>query len=573
MNRPTYTSRVSMTIMGQRGAALEMARGRIVLVSAFFILFYLVVAVRLFDLTIMQGELQRMMDDNGSVAAPLAPEAKPERRADLIDRNGVLLATSVKSTALFADPKLIIDPPYAAAELVKLFPNLDRKKLEAQLRGKSRYVPLAKNITAKQAEAVIRIGEPGLAFQREYRRVYPQGAMTSHIVGYTSSDNQGLAGVERSLNDKLVKQAEPVSLSIDVRLQHILRREMLSSMTHFEGIASAGLIMDANTGEILASASLPDFDPHHPKNPNDPAMFNRASLGVYEMGSTFKIFSTAAALEKQQLPMSTTFDASKPLQRGRFRISDYKGEYRVMTIPEIFTVSSNIGTALMAEQLGTEKLRQVYADLGLLAPPKVELEEVGKPLVPSPWSPLSTLTASYGHGIAVSPLQVVSAVATVVNGGLKVQPTLVKKSGNPADATAVRVLSPQVSAHMRQLLRLVVEDGTGGNADVKGYRVGGKTGTAEKSGTTRKGYDRKRLTSSFVGTFPVDDPKYIVFIMVDEPKGQKDSYGYATAGWVAAPYVGKVIAGMGGVLGLMPNENAPDIAAPLQQYVNLTGHH
>ncbi len=572
MMRPFGTSRVSMTIMGQRGGALETARARVVLISAVFALVYLIMTVRLFDLTVMQGALSHVMQDDGTeVAAPPTPPTKPERRADIIDRNGVLLATSVKSVALFADPEIIVDAPYVATELVKLFPSLNREKLEKQLSGKGRYVSLAKELTPQQQDAVIRIGDPGLAFENTYRRVYPQGNLTAHMVGYDSSDNKGLAGIERSMNDVLMASDKPVQLALDIRLQHILRREVERSMAHFRGIGGAGLVMDTRTGEVLAATSLPDFDPHHPRNPNDNAMFNRFSLGVYEMGSTFKIFSTAAHLEVKQPSMSETFDASQPLRRGRFVINDYKGEDRVMTIPEIFMVSSNIGTALMANATGAQNVQRIYRDLGLLDPAKVELAEIGKPMVPHPWSEISNLTASFGHGIAVSPLQVASAVATVVNGGLKVQPTLLKKDAADTPATAVRILSSRTSAHMRQLMRLVVEKGTGKNANVVGYRVGGKTGTAEKSGIG--GYDHKRLISSFVGAFPIDDPRYVVFVMVDEPKPAADSYGYATAGWVAAPAVGKVITNMGTVLGLMPDASAPEIATPLHQYVHLVKSH
>ena len=339
--RPFGASRVSMTIMGHRGGALETARARVVLISAVFALVYLIMAVRLFDLTVMQGALAHVMQDDTEMATPVAPLKKPDRRADIIDRNGVLLATSVKSVALFADPKIIVDAPYVAAELVKLFPKLSRAKLEKQLNGGGRYVSLAKELTPQQQQAVIRIGDPGLAFENTYRRIYPQGNLTAHMVGYASSDNNGLAGVERSLNTTLMASDKPVQLAMDVRMQHILRREVARSMAHFRGIGGAGVVMDTRTGEVLAATSLPDFDPHHPRNPNDNAMFNRVSLGIYEMGSTFKIFSTAAHLEVKQPSMSETFDASEPLRRGRFVINDYKGEDRVMTIPEIFMVSSN----------------------------------------------------------------------------------------------------------------------------------------------------------------------------------------------------------------------------------------
>ncbi|MBU0858477.1 MAG: penicillin-binding protein 2 [Alphaproteobacteria bacterium] len=560
--------KMAMKIPGTRGSALDLARGRLVVVSVFFALFYILIAVRLFDLTILQGELQK---DSMNVATP-APQVTAEAealRADIVDRNGVLLATSLETPSLYVDPAMVANPAQAAQDLTAALPDLRYEDILQKLQRKSRFVWIKRNLTPEEQYKVLLIGEPGFAFKSEKRRIYPQGELAAHMVGYTNVDGMGLAGVERSFDKLLKAGGKPLTLTLDIRLQHILRRETMAAMKEFSGTGAAGLVMDVGTGEILAAVSLPDFDPHNPTAVGDAAVFNRLTLGVYELGSTFKLFSTAALLEKNGGKLDMTFDAREPLVRGRFRINDYHAEKRIMTVPEVFMVSSNIGAALMGEYVGTEGLQNFYSDLGFMAPSPLAIEEIGKPIIPRPWRDINTLTASYGHGIAVSPLQMVTAAATVLGDGIVVTPTIVaghvKNNQNRRD---LRVISPQTAHRLRQLMRLVVTDGTGNSADVPGYRVGGKTGTAEQPGP-RGGYDKRKLISSFLGVFPSDAPRYVVFVMVQDPKGTKATYGYATGGWVGAPAVKHVIEALGPMMNVTPHvENADaDIATPLKRYI------
>ena len=322
--------------------------------------------------------------------------------------------------------------------------------------------------------------------------------------------------------------------------------------------------MDASTGEVLAAVSLPDFKPHHYQEAKEQSQFNRYSQGVYELGSVFKIFSTAAMIEKKDVKIGQHFDVREPIKVGRFQIRDYHPEGRVLTLPEVFIHSSNIGSAMMGQAIGTQELKDFYRDLGLLKAPEFGVSEVGKPLIPSPWREVNTLTASYGHGIAVSPLQLVAATSSILNGGVLVEPKIVKSIDQKNDGV-LRVVSPETSHRMRQLLRLAVTQGTGGKADVAGYLVGGKTGTAEKPG--RGGYNRKRLISSFLGAFPMNDPRYVVFAMVDEPQGSKATYGYATGGWVGAPTVARIVSSMVSILGISPIEEKEKFESTLMRYV------
>ncbi len=566
----------AMKMIGARRSALDMAHGRLVLVSAFFALLFMMVGARAFDLSLIQGEwLSSSLSGNGHARSDVVLAAPP--RGDILDRNGVLLATSLETPSLYADPSLVLEPEKVARALVDVLPSLSYGTVLQKLQRKGRFVWIARNLTPNEQYEVLKIGSPGLDFKTEYRRIYPQGGMAPHMIGYTDVDGHGLAGIERSF-DKLLNAGEaPLTLALDMRLQHILRREVRKAAQTFTGEGGAGLIMDVSNGEILAAYSWPDFDPHNPGAAKDRALFNRLTLGVYELGSTFKIFSTAALLETKKVALSHGFDARKPLKRGRYTITDYHPEKRILTVPEVFMYSSNIGSALMGEMVGSTALQDFYRDLGLLTPVALEINEVGRPLVPEPWRDINTLTASYGHGLAVTPLQMVAAASSIVGGGTVIRPRLVldHEKDNARVQTDVRVVSPQTAHRMRQLMRLVVTDGTGKMADVPGYRVGGKTGTAEKPGPG--GYSHKRLISSFMGFFPMEEPRYAVFIMVDEPHGTKESFGYATAGWVAAPAVGRVIAAMGALLGVHPEEDTNGmhdvLAASLKQYVHDRSKH
>ncbi|HOO80883.1 MAG TPA: penicillin-binding protein 2 [Alphaproteobacteria bacterium] len=567
--------RNTVKIEGERSSALDLARGRLVLMSGFFILVYMVFAVRAFDLAIIQGHA--IAPDNGQIAESnmLNINGETPRRADITDRNGALLATTLKTASLYADPRLIADADAAAKKLIIIFPDLKYGDILQKLQSQKRFVWLQRNVSPDQQYQVLQIGEPGLEFEEGYKRFYPQGALAAHLLGYGNVDAQGLAGIERSFN-KHLGGGHDLKLTLDIRLQHVLRREMLKAVEEFEAIGAAGAIMDVTTGEILAGVSLPDFNPHDPGRADKDAIFNRLTLGAYELGSVFKIFSTAAFFEAHDVPMSTTFDASEPIKIGRHTIHDYHAEDRVLTIPEVFMYSSNIGSALMGRAVGTDALRSFYRDLGLLDPLDFEVREVTRPLVPHPWREVNTLTASYGHGVSTTPLQLITAVSSIVNGGYLVKPSLVldEQSDEEEPGKDIRIVSAETAQRMRQLLRLVVTDGTAKKAEVKGYRVGGKTGTAEKIADGR--YDSKKKISSFVGIFPMDEPRYAVFIMVDEPKGQKHTWNYATGGWVAAPAVARVIASMAAILGISPaGDNTPEnhFGESLKQFVSTKEEH
>ena len=556
--------RTSIEFTGQKRTALDMARGRLTLLGLFFIFAYIIVAGKIVDLTIIQGELKKG-EDTSYLERPAVPE-EHIGRADIVDRNGVILARSLTTASLSADPRYVGDAKALARQLTGIFPDLSYGDTLQKLQSDKHFVWIKRNITPDQQYKILYLGNPGLQFEEEQRRLYPQGTLAAHIVGYTSVDGRGLGGLEAGFDKLLSNSEDPLVSTIDVRIQHALRRETYNAMKKFNGIAGAGMVMDVRTGEVLAAVSLPDFDPQKVDEKNKDAMFNRLSLGVFEPGSTFKIFTTAAAIEDAGASMDQTYDATAPIQIGRFKISDYHAERRVLSLPEVFMHSSNIGSVKMAQSVGTAEFRNFLADLGLFKAPDIEIPEVGMPLVPKPWKEIHTMTASFGHGIAVSPLQLVTAASSIMNGGLLVKPTLVldKTGERRKEKSDVRVVSEKTAHRMRQLMRLVVTDGTGANADVAGYNVGGKTGTADKN--SGKGYDRNKRRSSFLGFFPVENPKYAVYVMVDEPKGNKESYGYATAGWVAAPAVKKVIESIVSIEGIKPEES-DELAHTLDSYV------
>lgn len=564
------SSHAPTRLIGARKSALDVARGRLVFIGFVIALAYILLAARMTDLTLIQGELPRLTRATAQEqTTPQTPAVLESLRGDIIDRNGVLLARSLKTPSLYADPALIADPETVARDLVQVLPDLNYGDVLQRLQRKNRFVWIKRNISPNEQHAILMLGHPGLNFQDESHRIYPQGPLTAHMVGYTNVDGDGLAGIERSFNDLLKSGQSPVQLSLDIRLQHIVRRELARTIREFDAIGGIGAIMDVRTGELLAAVSAPDFNPHELPPGNDPAMFNRLTLGVYEMGSTFKIFSTAALLELRNPGMGQQFDAREPIRLGRFQIRDFHGQNRYLTIPEVFMHSSNIGSAKMAEMIGTVALRDFYRDLGLMDRTPIELGEVGRPLVPAPWRDINTMTAAYGHGIAVTPVQTLSAVASIANGGVLVHPNLVvdlsdKKARRTKD---IRIVSERTAHRMRQLMRLVVSDGTARGADIPGLKVGGKTGTAEKAGGG--GYQRKQILSSFIGIFPSDAPRYALLVMIDEPKGTAATHGYATGGWVAAPAAGRIVSAMAPVLGIVPEDPDPknDIATPLKQFV------
>lgn len=543
---PNLAARRELRLTGNRAAALEVGRTRLLVAGMVFAMAFTVVGARLVDLALWSTA------DTRREARSAAPAQYATGRADIVDRNGIVLATSVPTASLYADPRLIRDPARAATALVGVLPDLSLGEVQAKLASGRSFVWLKRNLTPREHFEVNRLGIPGLNFRREFQRIYPMGSLAAHSVGFTDVDSGGLSGAERAFDKVLNDSTAPLRLSLDIRVQHILREEIAAAMDRFHAIGAAGVVLDARTGETLAMASLPDFDPNHAGAAVDDARFNRATLGVYEMGSVFKIFTTAQALDSEAVTLNDGFDTSKPIRAARYTITDFKPKNRWLSVPEIFMYSSNIGTALMAMQVGTKGQQAFLSALGLTQPARIELGEVGAPLLPERWSDISTLTISYGHGISVSPIQVATAVSSIVNGGILVPATILAKPAG-AQVEGRRVVSESTSRSMRDLMRLVVREGTGGKADVNGLLVGGKTGTSDKLVNGR--YVRNKRIASFVGAFPMTDPRYVVLVMVDEPKGLKETFNYATGGWVAAPAVGKVVERIAPILGVAPVTN------------------
>ncbi len=554
--------RVSVRIDGAAKQAVEVGRTRLVVAGTLFALAFAIIGLRLFDLMVLRGGAEP------SLASTSGKVVVTAERASIVDRNGVLLATNLKTASLYAEPRRVMDAADSADKLVAVLPGLDRDAVLAKLTSGRSFVWLKRNLTPRQQYEVNRLGLPGLSFQSEERRVYPHGALFAHVLGFTDVDNRGLSGVEKYFDNLLRdpgRDGRPLQLSVDVRVQHALRQEMMYSMAKFRAKGGAGLVLDVRSGEVIAMVSLPDFDPNRIQGVGDAALFNRATLGVYEMGSTFKAFTLAMALDTGTVNFRSGYDASKPIRISRFVIRDYRGKGRWLSVPEIFMYSSNIGAAKMAMDVGAARQREFLGRFGLLERLPIELPEVGTPLVPARWGDVTTMTVSYGHGIAVTPLQLAAGVGATVNGGIMIPPTLVKR----ADGDAVpgrRVISAKTSASIRRLMRLVVSQGTASKARVPGYLVGGKTGTADKP--FAGGYRDRALISSFVGAFPMNAPQYLVLAVLDEPRGTKETFNFATGGWTAAPLVGRVISRIGPLLGVEPvDENARDVRKAM--YVNL----
>jgi len=551
-----------LRLEGSGKQAIETAHHRLMVGGVLFVVAFAVVGLRVVDVTMLkEGHEPRVTQHN-------RPTGAERDRADIVDRNGELLATSLSTASLYANPKLILDANDAAAKLAKALPGgASEKDLARRLASDRSFVWVQRNLSPRQQFAVNRLGIPGLFFQRDERRVYPHGALTAHILGFTDIDNRGLAGIEQSYDDRLRQPENPLQLTIDIRLQHVVRQELAAAVEEFRAIGGAALVLDVATSEVLALVSLPDFDPNAPGTAESDTRFNRITLGTYEPGSTFKIFNTAAALDFGVASLRDGYDASKPIQVSRFSISDYKGQKRWLSVPEIMMYSSNIGSARMGVDLGRERQRQFLSRLGMLKAAQFDLPEVATPLIPNPWRDINVMTVAFGHGISVTPLNVVVGVSAVVNGGILRPATLIKRpEGTPVPGE--RVLTQRTSEQMRALMRLVVERGSGKSANVPGYAVGGKTGTAEKIVKGR--YHRDMRISSFAGAFPMNAPRFVIYAMLDEPKGNKATHGYATAGWVVAPLVGRLVNQIAAIYGVPPvDENAPEFQFRDQTLINV----
>ena len=541
------------------------AKARVALAIAAFAAVYGVIATRLV--------MHAVAPDVHVARRSTAQDAVATARPDILDRNGEILATDVKAPSLFAEPRKLIDVDEAVELLTAVLPDLDAGELRERLASKRGFVWLKREIPTKQQQEIHHLGIPGLGFLDENKRVYPNGQEVSHVIGHVNIDNQGIAGIEKWLDasglaalhtagfatDRL---QNPITLALDLRVQHALRDELLASQEKFKAKAAAGLVTDVRTGEVIALVSLPDYDPNNPRQAIDPTRINRITTGVYEMGSTYKALTLAMALDSGKVTLASTFDARVPLRYGKFSIGDYHAQNRVLSVPEIFTYSSNIGTpgqAVVFYQddvvVGVEHHRAFLKKLGQLDRLRTELPESAEPLVPKRWGELNTVTIAFGHGLSVAPLQAVMAVGALLNGGYLIPPTFLKRSEPEARALAKIVVKPETSEKMRYLMRLNAEKGTAAKADVKGYYIGGKTGTSEKVVGGR--YSKTKVFNTFMAILPADQPRYLLTVMLDEPQATPETHGFTTSGWNAAPTTGKVIARIAPLLGIEPRFDLP----------------
>ncbi len=504
--------------------------------------------------------------DNHGARRTAAQDAIATARPDIVDRNGEVLATDVKAPSLFGEPRRIIDKDEAIELLTAALPDLDTGEVRDRLSSKKGFVWLKREITPLQQQEIHRLGIPGIGFLRENKRVYPTGNEVAHLIGLVNIDNQGIAGMEKWLDNNGLadlhragfatdRLQRPVELSVDLRVEHALRDELLKAKEKYKAKAASGLVCNVKTGEIVAMVSLPDFDPNNPREAHDPDRINRLTTGVYEMGSTFKALTLAMALDSGKANLGTMFDARGALHYGKFAIHDTHPLGRAISLQEVFTFSSNVGAARIALAQGVEAHKAFLRKMGQLDRLRTELPESASPIVPKRWSELNTITIAFGHGLSVAPLQAVMGINAVMNGGYLIPPTFLKRSEEEAKAMAKKVIKSETSEKMRYLMRLNAEIGTARQAEVKGYYIGGKTGTSEKVVNGR--YSKKQVLNSFTAIVPADNPQFQVLVMLDEPKALPETHGFITSGWNAVPTGGKVIARIAPLLGLEPRFDLP----------------
>ncbi|UFN47407.1 penicillin-binding protein 2 [Roseomonas sp. OT10] len=536
-----------------RRAALERSRGRLVLAAAGFGLLFTAVAAKLTFATLIDPREPRRIAVRTSATVQHATASTT--RGTITDRNGEILAVSLPVTALVANPRVIEDPAKLADRLIRILPNLDRERLIQRLSGDRSFAYISRGLTPRETQQVNDLGVAGLEFRNAERRYYPQGRAAVHILGNVDVDGEGISGVERYFEERLrLRPEDALRLSIDVRVQIAMRDAVQAAITDYNGIGGAGVVLDINTGEVIAMVSLPDYDANDIGAAAPEQRFNRVTVGTYEPGSTFKLLTAAMAFEAGTTTMNGGYDASRPIRYGRFTISDFKGKNRWLTVPEILAYSSNLGAAHMAAAVGPTRHREFMGRMGMLSRLQIELPETAGTLSPpaSAWKEINTFTIGFGHGISVTPLHVVTGVAALADGGILRQPTLLAQPPG-AQREGRQVVSRATSDNIRKLMRLVVTEGSAKGADVPGYFVGGKTGTAQKTGP-RGGYLADKRIAAFVGAFPINAPRYAIYVMVDEPRPNARSHGYATAGWVAAPAAGSVISRIAPILGLVPED-------------------
>ena len=535
--------------------ALSVCRSRVLVAILGFCFVYTVIAVRLFGICVW-GNIGRERTVEEAMHHDILP-VSPIKRADIIDRNGTVVATSLPTVNLFANPKKIINPQKAAQDLVKVLPELKYEDVIPKLKRRGSFVYLKRNLTPSQQYEINALGIPGLYFEDGEKRIYPHSNLLAHVIGNTNIDNRGISGIERKLNERLTKSTIPLKLTIDLGIQDTIRELLLDGVKKYQADAATAILMDVNTGEVISMVSVPDYNPNQPVSPDSKALFNMATKGVYEPGSVLKVFNTAMSLESGKVKVADKFDATQPLKLKYNLIKDYRGKNRWLSVSEILIHSSNIGSARMALQVGGEKQKAFMEKIGFFSELPIEVPEKGQPILPDKWSEGTIATVSYGYGLAVTPLHVITAFSAMINGGLYHEPTLIKR-GYEDDGK--RVISYNTSISMRKLLRLVVEEGSGKRADVKGYEVAGKTGTANKLSAEGK-YVDKKVRTTFVSAFPISNPKYALLLMLDEPKPIKETWGFVTSGWNTVPTAGKIIEAIAPQLNLKANYDLDELRA------------
>lgn len=543
-----------ITIVGTRRSQDGMVRSRIRVVVALMLTIFAVVGFRLAQ----YGQVQPATTIEGREQDAIAAS-----RPALLDRNGLELAVDIRVPSIFGEPRRIVDVDEAVVKLRSVLPELDEGALRKRLTGGKGFVWIKREGSPSVRDQVMDLGLPGIDYLTESKRFYPGGTESSHLIGTTNIDSQGISGMEKSVDDSGVALLQtvgiareqtltPVRLSIDLRVQYAMWSELSDALGRYQAIASAGVMLDAKTGEVLGLVSLPDFNPNEPATALLDGRLNRITAGSYELGSTFKSIAFAAALDSGKVSLLDSFDASEGVRFGRFTINDFHGQNRVLTVPEIYKYSSNVGTIRMVQTLGKDEYRAFLTRIGFDDVLATELPERAKTNVPTKFSEVTAATAAFGHGLSITPLHMAAAMVGLVNGGNYIVPTFYPRSASDARATYRRIISEGTSDRIRYLMRLNALDGSGTRMDkiANGYRVGGKTGTAEKVIDGR--YSSEKNLNTFAAAFPIDDPQYVLLVIVDEPKAENPQSG-TTAGWNAGEVAGRIIQRTAPMLGLAPN--------------------
>jgi len=543
-----------------RDHARRRAEGRLLVLGLVFLCAYSVIGARMAHVAATEPAEPR----TAQVRAPIVAQ-----RADIVDRQGRILATNLETHSLYAQPPLMVDPAGAARALAQIFPDLDEKELVEDFTGKRKFLWIKRKLSPEQKQAVHDIGEPGLLFGPREMRLYPNGRLAAHVLGGAGFGREGVhaaevvgvAGVELEFDDMLrdpAREGAPLTLSLDVSVQAAVEQVLYGGMKMMNAKGASAILMDVHSGELLSIVSLPDFDPNdRPRPPvsgraSDSPLFNRALQGVYELGSTFKIFTVAQALDLNLVSPETVIDTRPPFKVGGHRIGEFENHnYKDISVEEIIVKSSNRGTGKIALMVGKERQQEFLRQLGFFTPVPIEMGEAagGRPLLPTKWTDLSAVTISYGHGLSTTPLHLAAGYAAIANGGYLVKPTLLRQAGLNYGA---RVISAEVAAASRQMLRKVVTEGTASFAEVPGYQVAGKTGTADKPIETGGGYYKDKVIATFAAMFPADAPRYVLVLMLDEPVETSGDKPRRSAGWTAVPVAAEVIRRAAPLLGLRP---------------------